>query len=123
MLAKIKLQNSAIYCILSVLMERRKFRIKEITVNGRKISDVQVDEHAFDHKDISDSLIVELVLELDGVEQQPEDTKPPYEYFVNLVEVKGKQYRLVWCLEDKQLYVGVITAYRDKRRKRNGPSK
>lgn len=104
-------------------MERRELHIREITVNGRKISHVQVDEHAFEHKDITDELIIEMVLQLDGIEQTPEDSKPPYEYFVNLVIVEEKQFRLVWCLEDNQLYVGVITAYRDKRRKKNGPAK
>ena len=103
----------------SLSNQRSGHRINKITVNGREINQVQIDEHVLKHKDVTTEVILELVQQLDGVEQVPEDIKPPYEYFVNLLSRSSKQYRLVWLLENEQLYVGVVTAYRDDRRKNN----
>jgi hypothetical protein len=79
------------------------------------ISKVVVDEHVRKHQDISDSLVLELVARLDGERLLPEDTKAAFEYFATLIEVGGKQYRLVWLLEKNEIYIGVITVYRDDR--------
>jgi hypothetical protein len=97
-------------------MARRTFQIQRITVNGRPISRVVVDDHATEnHPDITDDTILDLVRLLDGIEQSPDDKKQPFEYFATLLPLQEKQYRLVWLLEDEQLYVGVLTAYRDDR--------
>lgn len=99
-------------------MGRRTFQIQALTINGRQVNQVIVDDHvAFKHPDVTDDIILDLVRMLDGVEQIPDDTKESYEYFATLLQLGGKQFRLVWLLEHDQLYVGVITAYRDKRKK------
>jgi len=97
-------------------MARRTFHIQPIIVNGRPISRVVVDDHATEHHpDVTEDTILDLVRLLDGMEQAPDDTKPPFDYFATLLPLQDKQYRLVWLLEDEQLYVGVLTAYRDDR--------
>ena len=70
-------------------MARYEFKIKNIQINGREISRIIVDEHVKKHKDITDDLIIDLVRELDGVEQAPE------------------------------VYIGIITVFRDKKRKKS----
>ncbi len=99
-------------------MSRRTFHIQALTINGKQINQVIVDDHAADkHPDVTDDIVLDLVRLLDGVEQAPDDTKEPYEYFATLLTLGAKRYRLVWLLERDQLYIGVITAYRDKRRR------
>ena len=65
--------------------------------------------------DISDELILKLVAKLDGSRLVPEDAKAPFEYFGTLIEYEGKQYRMVWLLEESEIYIGIITVYRDGR--------
>jgi len=98
-------------------MIRNEFHILPIVVNGRKISRVVVDPHVRKHKDITDDVILDLVRKLDRIEQLPDDINGVYEYFTSLLALGHKQYRLVWILERNELYVGVVTAYRDKRKK------
>lgn len=100
-------------------MNRRELKIKPITVNGRRISRVVVDPHIDKHKDITDDVILDLVRELDGAEQLPDDTKAPFEYFVSRIEIYERSYRLVWPLEDNQLYIGIVTAFREKKRSKS----
>ena len=62
---------------------------------------------------ISDELIVELVKKLDGLEQEADDEDPPFSYFTSdKIELNGKFYKLIWLLEDNQIYIGVVNAYR-----------
>ena len=98
-------------------MSRRKYDIQVIKINGSSINKIIVDEHVDKHKDITDDLIIDLVRLLDGTENIPDDQNGLYEYFATLHTINEKQYRLVWLLEENQLYVGIITAYRDNRRK------
>ncbi len=98
-------------------MARTEFDITPITVNGKKVRRVVVDPHIRKHKDITDDLILDLVRQLDKSEQVSDDVKEPYQYFSSLLYVRSKQYRLVWLLEDREIYIGVITAYRDERKK------
>ncbi len=100
---------------MMLLVNRREYNIAPITVNGLRISKVIIDEHVEKHPDISDDLILELVAKLDGADQDPDDTKTPFEYFATLIDNQEKQYRVVWLLEENQIYVGVITVYRDDR--------
>ncbi len=65
---------------------------------------------------INDALILKLVMQLDGRKELPEDTVGKFSYFATLVELNEKQYRLVWLLEENAIYIGVVNAYRDKRR-------
>jgi hypothetical protein len=98
-------------------MARKEYEIDSILVNGRIISKVIIDDHYKKHTDISSDLILQLVSLLNGVEQVAEDTNGPYQYFSNLIKMNENQYKLVWLLEDSELYIGVITTYRDSRRK------
>jgi hypothetical protein len=43
----------------------------------------------------------------------PDDEKYPYSYFVtDKIEYQGKLYKLIWLLEEHEIYIGVINAYR-----------
>lgn len=99
-------------------MSRREFIIRKITVNGKSISRVLVDDHVRKHKDVTDDLILDLVKQLDGTDSLPDDVKGKFQYYVNLFESGGKQYKIVWLLEKGKLYIGVVTVYRDNRRKK-----
>jgi len=99
-------------------MSRRTFHIQALTINGRQISQVIVDDHAaYKHPDVTDDIVLDLIRLLDGIELAPDDIKEPYEYFATLLTLSEKRYRLVWLLERDQIFIGVITAYRDKRRR------
>jgi hypothetical protein len=95
---------------------RDEFTIKPIRINGRLISKVVIDQHVRKHPDVTDDMILDLIRQLDGSELRPDDVSPPYEYFVSLLFLSDKQYRLVWLLEANEIYVGVITVYRDERK-------
>lgn len=98
-------------------MSRREFIIRKIIVNGKSVNRVLVDDHVRKHKDVTDDLILDLVKQLDGTDNLPDDVKGNFHYFVNLLESEGKQYRIVWLFEKGKLYLGVVTVYRDNRRK------
>lgn len=95
------------------------YKIHPITVNGTKVAEVIIDMHYKEkHGDhISDELILRLVKELDGRHELPDAVAHKYSYFATLVELGKKQYRLIWLLEEKSIYIGVVNAYRDNRRK------
>ena len=112
----LNLQNFAIEG--SITMARREFKIRPIRINGKFIARVIIDDHVDNHQEMTDSLILRLVESLDGLDVLPDDTKEPFEYFVVQVEILNKDYRFVWLLEDAQFYVGVITAFRVKKRKK-----
>jgi len=59
---------------------------------------------------------VELVLKLDGRLEVPEERDDKISYFVTLLTLNSKQYRLVWLLENDSIYIGVVNAYRDDRK-------
>ncbi len=100
---------------------RRTYSISPITVNGHKIVQVVIDAHYEERHggSMTDSLILALVAHLDGRQEIPETRKGPYSYFATLVEHGTKQYRLIWLLEDHAIYIGVVNAYRDQRKKRS----
>lgn len=99
---------------------RRTYSIQPITVNDRKVVQVVVDAHYEQRhgESMNDSLILALVAHLDGRREIPEAQKGPYSYFTTLVEHGSKQYRLIWLLEDHAIYIGVVNAYRDQRKRR-----
>ncbi len=66
---------------------------------------------------IDDDLILALVDQLNGRRELPVEKDGDFSYFATLVEHKAKQYRLIWLLEDGAIYIGIVNAYRDKRRK------
>jgi hypothetical protein len=98
--------------------KQRAYKIEPITVNKVRIVRVVIDAH-YEEKHrayMSDELILKLVKELNGRRELPEAKTGRYSYFATLVEFDQKQYRLVWLLEDHAIYIGVVNAYRNKRR-------
>lgn len=100
-------------------MKQQEYTIEPIMVNGKKVSRVIIDDHYKEkHLDyMDDSLILKLVMELDGRKELPDAIVVKFSYFATLVELGDKQYRLVWLLEEDAIYIGVVNAYRDKRRR------
>jgi len=97
-------------------MERRAFKINPIIINGRSIEEIIIDSHVDKHSDhISDELITDLVNELVYTEHIPETIKENFQYFVSEISHNQKIYKMVWLLENHKFYVGVITAFRDRR--------
>ncbi len=84
-------------------------------VNEIFISKVIIDPH-YEEKhaeSVNDEIILELVKTLDGKYFDPDDEKYPYSYFVtDKIEYQGKLYKLIWLLEEHEIYIGVINAYR-----------
>jgi hypothetical protein len=95
-------------------MSRREYKIN-ITVNEIAIHKVIIDSHYEDKhaESINDEIILELVKKLDGKMYEPDDEKAPYSYFVtDALEFNKKLYKLIWLLENDEIYIGVINAYR-----------
>lgn len=98
--------------------KQRSYQISPIVVNGIKIVQVVIDSHYEEkHRDhMSDELILKLVKALDGRRELPEAKTNQYSYFATLVEFEEKQFRLIWLLGDYSIYIGIVNAYRDRRR-------
>ena len=101
-------------------MKRREYRISPIFVNKVWINRVLIDPH-FESKhgeQISDHLIIELVKGLNWrLELAEARDKKGYSYFVTLLKLNERQYRLIWLMEADLDYLGVINAYRDDRKR------
>ena len=95
-------------------MKRREYGI-DILVNRRRITKVIIDTH-YEKKHsatVDDQIILKLAETLDGEVIEPDAEDPPYSYFSqDRIELDGKFYKLIWLLEDDELYVGVVNAYR-----------
>lgn len=94
-------------------MKRREYAI-DIFFNGINIKKVIIDPHfELKHsKSINDEIILQLVKKLDGELLIPDDIKPPYSYFVEEIILNSKRYKMIWLIEDEQIYIGVVNAYR-----------
>ena len=95
-------------------MSERRAHALNLRINGRQIDQVVIDPHyEAKHPDVSDTLILELVKELDGKEFQPEEREGGWEFFMlDRIERQGKQYRLIWCMRDQCSFIGVINCFR-----------
>ena len=94
-------------------MSRREYDIS-IVFNEIEIKKVIIDPH-FEEKhaeSINDEIILGLVKQLDGLVRIPEPRHYPYSYFSEELKLNGKHYRLVWLIEDQEIYIGVLNAYR-----------
>jgi hypothetical protein len=94
--------------------ERPEYPLK-ITINGRNLSHVIIDQHyRVKHgQSMNDDVILDLVKTLDGKKFPPDRVQGENEYFtVEPVFRLEKQYRviLVLCLTDD--YLGVVNAFR-----------
>lgn len=95
-------------------MDRREYKIS-ITINRQRIGKVIIDPH-YEVKhaaSISDEIIIALVKSLDGRVFEPDDEDYPYSYYVtDKIDLDGKYYKMIWLLEEGQIYIGVVNAYR-----------
>ncbi|HXH29355.1 MAG TPA: hypothetical protein VNJ01_00960 [Bacteriovoracaceae bacterium] len=98
-------------------MDRRSYKINSIVVNGKIYSEVVIDPHYEEkHSEyITDELILDLVLCLNGRFEIPVDAQDGYDYYATIIELNKKQYRLIWLLEENAVYVGVVNAFRDSK--------
>lgn len=99
-------------------MTRREYPIRLI-INGRRISKVIIDSHyELRHSDsVDDSVILNLVSMLSGGNFEPESESGNFQYFVSdNLALNERRYKLMWLLERNEIYVGVVNAYRRKRR-------
>lgn len=94
-------------------MDRRSYNLA-LRVNGRSINEVIIDPHyESNHPDINDELILELVKKLDGRTFPPVDRQDDWEFFmVDRMKYNKRFYRLVWCMQDRSLFIGIINAFR-----------
>ena len=105
-------------------MKTKTFIINKISVNRKTIDTVKVSYHVYEsHPDITDDVILALVVELDGQVFEVDAIKPPFQYYVNLIDLDGKKYRLVWLLEDNKFYLELLTPIEIIERNRNEFSK
>lgn len=98
------------------MTKRREYAVR-LTVNGRKISKVIIDPHyELKHSNsVDDALIVRLVEKLDGGQFEPDEETDEFEYYVSDgLEIEGRRYKLVWLIEGREIYIGVVNAYRRK---------
>lgn len=94
-------------------MSKREYYIN-LFINNIAITKVVIDDH-YEEKhseSIDDEIIILLVKELNNEIFEPVDSKDRYQYFVTEKALNGKNYRLIWLLEDNEIYIGVINAYR-----------
>lgn len=97
-------------------MGRYELSIWPVLVGNNKwIFRIVVDDHIKKHPEISDEIIKELVKGLAWDDFKSVKQDPPFSYFVSFGWVEDKHYRMVWLLEDKQDYIGIVTVFRDKK--------
>lgn len=95
-------------------MSKRRTYPADLVINGRPIQEIVIDPHyETKHDDINDALILELVYSLNGREFQADSRDGEWEYFMlDRIDHQSKQYRLVWCLRDTCLFIGVVNCFR-----------
>ena len=94
--------------------ERRDYKIS-ITINSRAITRVVIDPHyELKHGDsVDDEVILSLVQMLDGKTFAPEAENDGFQYFkTDPLALDGVNYRLIWLLEENEIYIGVVNAFR-----------
>lgn len=92
---------------------RRRYPVN-IAFNGRWIREVLIDSHyECKHPDMSDALILAIVGQLNFREIRAERVKGVWSYYAfDQLKHAGKNYRLVWCIQDGGRFLGVINCFR-----------
>ena len=98
------------------MVMRREYEINPIIVNGLSFKKLIIDPHVDKHSDhISDELIKVLIKYLDQEKHIPTGERGSYKYFASRIKHGERFYKLIWLLEENFLYLGVITAFKDRR--------
>jgi hypothetical protein len=42
----------------------------------------------------------------------PDAVRPPFSYFSQEIKLNEKLYKMIWLVEEHQIYIGVVNAYR-----------
>jgi hypothetical protein len=97
---------------------RREYRL-ELGFNERRFTRIVIDSHYQEsHPDMTDQIILDLVLSLDGQVHPVRAQREGFSYVsVDQFWRKGKTYRVIltYCEED---FLGVINAFRVKENKK-----
>jgi hypothetical protein len=98
-------------------MSRSEYEIKSISINDTLITKVVIDDHYKEKhaESITDELILCLVKQLNNRYELPDSTDGDYTYFATVLSLESKQYRLIWLLEENEIYIGIINAFRDSK--------
>ncbi len=95
---------------------RREYKIQPLTINDLEITKLIIDEHVDKHSDhITDELIIGLIRHLHMESHLPVSEVDGFKYFASTIKQNSQAYKLIWLLEDNFLYIGVITAFKDRR--------
>lgn len=99
------------------MSERKEYPLN-ITINNRKLSSVVIDQHyQVNHPEMNDDLIIELIKTIDNGIFPIENEKDGFEYFkVEPVEFEDRPYRLVLLMYVYEDFLGVINAFRVRRK-------
>ena len=99
-------------------MIRNEYSVS-IVVNGRHIRRVIIDSHyKLKHPEMNDEIILRLVKKLAGFYFRVEKRRGSFEYFkVEPVELDFLPYRVVFVLSASDDFLGVINAFRVRRKK------
>ncbi len=94
-------------------MSRREYKVS-LEFNDMLIKKVIIDTHyEIKHaSSINDEIILQLVQKLDGEVVFPDAVNPPFSYFSQQIKMNGKMYKMIWLIEDHNMYIGVVNAYR-----------
>jgi hypothetical protein len=97
-----------------VFVSRREYKT-DIVINEIRITQIIIDPH-FEEKhksSINDEIIIRIVENMDGGKFTAESVSPPFKYYKrDRIFLDGKYYKLIWLLEEGQIYIGVVNAYR-----------
>ena len=90
-----------------------------LIVNGKNLSKVVIDQHyKAKHSEVTDEIILSLILEISGNNYDIESEKNGFQYFtVEPVFHEDKPYRLILLLCIHDDFIGVINAFRVQRSK------
>lgn len=95
---------------------KREYEIEPLIVNNRVITKIIIDSHVDKHADHIDDEMIKLVVRcLNGEVYLPIGEDNGFAYFATNLKYEERWYKLIWLLEGDDLYIGVITIYRDRR--------
>jgi len=95
--------------------------LQKLTINGHSFKQVVISDHyQLEHSDLSEELILDLVMTMNGLFRLPVDKDSNgFSYFVeDPLIFQGKAYRLIWCLPEDLSCFGVVNVFRVKEKKK-----